>query len=308
MRVSVVVCTYTMDMYEHVRDAADGVLEQTYDDVELVLISDGDEDVYDAMCADYGDRENVRIGCNDENRGLSYSRNHGVELATGDVVAFLDDDAVPEPDWVAELVGGYERHDALAVGGKMTPLWVDGKPEFLPEEFYWLVGVTHRGYAEEECEVRNTFGSNISFRREILEDLGGFDENLGRKGEAQGQGEETEIAARMHEEYGESVWYVPDAEVGHKVFDFRTDRRWLLERAFWQGHSKRVMGDLVEDSGGQEGEFLRRLLVEFGPLRFLGLVMNPSLAKVEQLVMLVLLTVSVGLGFLCANLSRLASS
>jgi len=298
MRVSVVVCTYTLDMYDHVRDAADGVVGQTYEDVELVLISDGDETVYDAMCADYGDREDVRIGCNDENRGLSYSRNHGIELATGDVVAFLDDDAVPEPDWVEELVGGYERHDALAVGGKMTPLWVDGKPKFLPEEFYWLVGVTHRGYAEEESEVRNTFGSNISFRRDVVTELGGFDESLGRNGEAQGQGEETEIAARMAAEYGESVWYVPDAEVGHKVFDYRTDRRWLVERAFWQGYSKRVMTEIVQDSGDEETNFLRLLVFESMQSRVSSLLRGPSREKADKLLMLVVLTAVVGLGFL----------
>jgi glycosyltransferase involved in cell wall biosynthesis len=298
MRVSVVVCTYTMDMYDHVRDAADGVLGQTYEDVELVLISDGDETVYDAMRADYGGREDVKIGCNDENRGLSYSRNHGIELATGDVVAFLDDDAIPEPNWIEELVGGYERHDALAVGGKMTPLWVDGKPQYLTEEFYWLVGVTHRGYPEEECKVRNTNGSNMSFRRDVLQELGGFDENLGRKGDAQMQSEETELAARMRSKYGEGMWYVPSARVEHKVFEFRTDRMWLLERAFWQGYSKRVMDDLVNDGGDEEVEFLELLLVDSLPTRMRNLFLHPSRSQVDQLVMLLSLTACVGVGFL----------
>ncbi|MFQ3294651.1 MAG: hypothetical protein ACI8VE_001729, partial [Natrialbaceae archaeon] len=146
-------------------------------------------------------------------------------------------------------------------------------------------------------EVRNTFGSNISFRREAFEELGGFDENLGRKGDNQVQGEETEIAARMYEEYGERVWYTPDAKVGHKVFDYRTDPVWLLKRAFWQGYSKRVMDDLVDDDG-QEGEFLKQLLLNFVPNRLAGLVRKPSLTDAEQLVMLVVLTAAVGFGFL----------
>jgi glycosyltransferase involved in cell wall biosynthesis len=298
MRVSVVVCTYTMELYDHLGDAADAVLEQTHDDTELVLISDGDDDVYEAMRADYGDRDEVRIGKNDSNQGLSRSRNHGVDLATGDVVAFLDDDAVPEPDWVEQLVAGYERHDAIAVGGKMTPLWVDGRPEFLPEEFYWLIGVTHRGYPDAECRVRNTNGSNMSFKQEVLEALGGFDENLGRKGDRQVQGEETELAARMQAEYGEGMWYVPEAEVGHKVFDYRTDREWLLKRAFWQGYSKRVMDDLVDDTGGEEGDYLRNLVFRFGPKRLAGLCRRPSTARSDQLAMLVALTAAVGFGFL----------
>jgi glycosyltransferase involved in cell wall biosynthesis len=297
MRVSVVVCTYTMDMYNHIRDTAEAVFDQTYEDVELVLIADGDEEVHEAMQADYGTRDDVQIGCNEENRGLSYSRNHGLELATGDVVAFLDDDAVPADDWVAKLVEGYDRHDALAVGGKMTPIWVHGKPQFLPEEFYWLVGVTQRGFPDEEREVRNTFGSNISFRRDVLVELGGFDESLGRKGNAQVQGEETELAARMYEEYGERVWYVPDAEVGHKVFEYRTDRQWLVKRAFWQGYSKRVMADLVDDTGGQESDFLRKLALIFLPSRIRGLLSSPSQTKADQLMMLLVFTAAVGFGF-----------
>lgn len=304
MRVSVVICTYTYSLYEHARDAADAVIKQTYDNVELVLISDGSDLVCEEMHADYADRENVRIGCNNENRGLSFSRNHGIKLATGDVVAFVDDDAVPEPDWIENLVAAYECHDAIAVGGKMLPIWVNKKPSFLPEEFYWLVGVTHRGYPDEECEVRNTNGSNMSFKREVLEELDGFDENLGRKGEQQIQGEETELAVRMREKYGEGVWYSPTAKVGHKVFDYRTDRTWLLKRAFWQGYSKWIMNSLVDNSGGQESKFLCNIVFQFGPQRFRGLVRQPSKERADQLGMLVALTGAVGFGFVYGILAN----
>lgn len=287
-----------MDLYKHTRQAANAILNQTYKNIELILVSDGNEEVCEAMHADYSDHHNVKVGCNNKNRGLSYSRNKGIELASGDVVAFVDDDAIPESEWLKNLVAGYDRHDAIAVGGKMTPIWVDGKPRYLPEEFYWLVGVTHRGYPEKECKVRNTNGSNMSFKREVLEELGGFDENLGRKGDQQIQGEETELTARLREEYGEGMWYVPEAKVGHKIFDYRTDRKWLLVRAFWQGYSKRIMDDLVDDTGGQEGKFLRDLVLRFGPGRLAGLLRSPSKEKVDQLAMLVSLTAAVSFGFL----------
>lgn len=148
MKVSVVVCTYSMDLYEHFQEAVESVLEQTYEDVELVLVSDGSEAVYEQMVEEYGDREDTILHCNEENLGLSGSRNNAIDLATGDVLAFIDDDAIAEEDWIEELVKVYEETDAIATGGKMTPIWVDGKPEFLPEEFYWLVGVTHRGFAK----------------------------------------------------------------------------------------------------------------------------------------------------------------
>ncbi|MGZ0745996.1 glucosyl-dolichyl phosphate glucuronosyltransferase [Haloparvum sp. AD34] len=299
MKVSVVLCTYSEDMYEHFREAAESVLEQTYDDVELMIVVDGNDELFEQVRDEYSDREDVVLHCNDENVGLLESRNTGAELATGDVVAFIDDDAVADKEWVEELVESYEKHDALAAGGKMTPEWVAGKPAFLPEEFYWLVGVTHRGFADGPGWVRNTFGSNISFRADVFEELGGFDVEIGgRQGDANLQGGETELCARLASEWDERVWYNPDAEVAHKIFDYRTDPKWLVDRAFWQGYSKRAMSQLVEEGGDQEGAFLRQLLLDFVPQRSVSLVRQPSWTQFEQLVMLVVFTAAVGFGFL----------
>ena len=299
MHVSVVLCTYAEDMYEHFREAADSILSQSYESVELVVIIDGTEAVYEQAVADYGMEENVVIECNDENIGLLESRNRGANVASGDVVAFIDDDAVADDRWIEQIVRAYEDKEAIAVGGKMTPLWVADKPSFLPEEFYWLVGVTHRGFAEESGEVRNTFGSNISFRADVFADLGGFDtNNEGRKGDKNLQGGETELCARLHEQYDRGVWYEPEAEVGHKIFEYRTDFRWLVDRAFWQGYSKRAMETLVEDGGGDEGTFLKRLLTEFVPDRLVTLIRNPSLSDLTQLLALFVFTGSVGMGYI----------
>ncbi|MFC7020996.1 MULTISPECIES: glucosyl-dolichyl phosphate glucuronosyltransferase [Haloarcula] len=304
MRVSVVLCTHTLDRYDDCRAAAESVLDQTYGDVELVLVSDGDEAVYERYEADFGDREDVLTHCNDENVGLLESRNNGAAVATGDVVAFIDDDAIADEHWVEALVRAYDREDVLAVGGRMTPAWVAGKPAFLPEEFYWLVGVTHRGFGpdgdpDEPGEVRNTFGSNISFDREVFLDLGGFDDDIGgRTGEKNLQGGETELCARLRSEYDAGVYYTPDALVAHKVFQYRTDPGWLVDRAFWQGYSKRGMEVFVPESTGEESAFLGDLLFSYVPARLGGLVRSPSVAAVLQLVFLVVLTGAVGVGYL----------
>ncbi len=298
MQVSVVLCTHTTDRYDDFTEAAESVLGQTHEDRELVLVSDGSAAAYGQMRRDYGGRDDVTIHCNDENVGLLESRNTGAELATGDVVAFIDDDAVADEARLAELVESYETRDAIAVGGKMVPDWVAGKPDFLPAEYYFLVGVTHRGFAEGPGEVRNTFGSNISFRREVFLELDGFDTDIGgRKGDKHLQGGETELCARMRERYGEGVWYNPDARVAHKVFDYRTDPVWLLKRSFWQGYSKRGMEVLVPESTGEESEFVGQLLTDSLPDRLSNLVTDPSAAKAKQLGMLLLLTGVAGAGY-----------
>ena len=303
MKVSVVICTYSGDMYEHFVDSLESIRAQTYEDIETVVVVDGNEALYERVRADYGGDDDLILHCNDENLGLSGSRNNALELVTGDVVALIDDDAVADERWVEELVSVYEERDAVAVGGRMTPIWVAGKPSFLPEEFYWLVGVTHRGFADPGEEVRNTFGSNVSFRTEVLQELDGFATEVGRQGEKNLQAHETELCARMREEYGRGVVYNPDAEVGHKVFGWRTDKRWLLERAFWQGYSKRAMETLVsEESSAEESAFLERLLTEFVPSRVRSLAAGPDAAKAAQLATLFVLTGTTGTGYLYGRL------
>lgn len=299
MRVSVVLCTHTLDRYDVFTEAVESIRDQTHDDTELVLVSDGSQAVCDRLRTDWGSRDDVLVHCNDANVGLLESRNNGARAATGEVVAFIDDDAVADAEWVERLVRAYEEEDALAAGGKMAPEWVAGRPAFLPAEFYWLVGVTQRGFADGPGEVRNTFGSNISFRRDVFLELGGFDTEIGgRQGDANLQGGETELAARLQAEYGHGVYYDPDAVVAHKVFEFRTRPRWLLDRAFWQGYSKRGMEVLTPESSDEEFDFLGRLLTEFAPARAKNLLINPSVERFLQFVMLFVFTGVVGAGYL----------
>ncbi|MFC6722792.1 glucosyl-dolichyl phosphate glucuronosyltransferase [Halobacteriaceae archaeon SHR40] len=297
MKVSVVVCTYSEDRYEDFVGAVDSIRRQTYDDIEIVIVVDGNKIVYERVQTNY-DAEGVLTHCNDNNIGLLESRNKGAELANGDIVAFIDDDAIANKQWVEKLVSVYEQRNVEAVGGRMTPIWVAGKPSYLPEEFYWLVGVTHRGFGDEG-EVRNTFGSNISFRRNVFLDLGGFDPHIGgRQGDKNLQGGETELAARLRTELNGTLYYKPGAEVGHKVFEYRTELGWLLRRAFWQGYSKRGMEVLVPDSGDEETAFLRDLLLKFIPDRLEKTLTGPSFTEAQKCVMLVVFTGCVGLGYL----------
>ena len=300
MQVSVVVCTHAEDRYEHFVAAAESVLSQTYDPVELILVVDGNETVFERVQADFGDRKMVCVHHNETNRGVSASRTTGAELATGEVVAFIDDDAVAEPDWIEELVAAYESTDALAVGGRMNGDWLAGRPWFLPPEFDWLVGVTYPGFAEPGEEVRNTFESNLSFRREVFLDLGGFDPDLGPTATDYSHSEGAELGTRLRAEYGRGVVYAPDAVVRHKVFEYRTTLRWLLSRAFEQGTSKRSLERRTAASTSEEFGYLRTLLFVHVPRRLWALVRAPSGAALSQFLMLFVFTGVVGLGYLSA--------
>jgi glycosyltransferase involved in cell wall biosynthesis len=300
MKISVVVCTYSMERYGPFSECVESVLAQEYDPLEVVLVVDGNEDVYERVQADFGREKDVVVHNNDQNQGISFSRTKGAELASGEIVAFIDDDATAEPDWLQQLVDVYEATDVVAVGGDVKPDWQTEKPDFFPEEFYWLVGCVEPGFAEDGEEVRNTYGSNISYRREQFLEVGGYDPNTGRKGDKHLQAHEAPVGIRLIEEYGQGMVFTKDAVVHHKLFDYRGEFRWLLSRSFWQGYSKRVMNLLYPNAPDSKGEYLTQLLTQFVPKRVGELVRSPSAAEIRQLLSIFVFTGAVGLGYLYA--------
>ena len=181
---------------------------------------------------------------------------------------------------------------------------MSGKPAFLPPEFYWLIGVTPPTFGPENDasaggEVRNTYGGNMSFKKKVLDELDGFSPKMGgRRGDKNLQGEETELAARAQLRYGTGMYYTPDATVAHKIYDYRTDLSWLLNRAFWQGYSIRGMEVLVPDSSGAESDFLRQIVTDHTPRRLREIAASQSLSDIGQLLALYVLTAVVGIGYL----------
>lgn len=298
MKVSVVICTYDMGRYESFAETVESALAQTYDPLEVVIVVDGNEAVARRAMAEFGERREVVFHLNRENQGISASRTTGARVASGEVVAMIDDDAVAEPDWIERLVEVYEETDAVAVGGHVAPDWVTEKPAFFPEEFYWLVGCDERGFGEHMEELRNTYGSNISYRRATFLSVGGYDENTGRKGDRHIQAHEAPVCIRIRNETGKGVIYTTDAVVHHKLFDYRGDPWWLLKRSFWQGYSKRIMDLLLPQAKGDKSDYLKQLMTEFVPMRVSDLVRHPSAAKVKQLVAIFAFTAAVGLGYL----------
>jgi GT2 family glycosyltransferase len=296
MRVSVVVPTYSLDRYSDFCDCMDALLAQTYDDVEIVVIVDGNKAVYKRASEDYDSEESVVSYLSHDDAGPLSRGNMGVIQSSGEIVALTDDDAVPEEDWIEQLVDAYKRHDAIAVGGRMTANWIAGKAEYIPEEFYFLIGVTHRGFPTEEREVRNTFGANLSFKREAFMKLGGI--KLGGIDPSSVQGRETEFCSRLGRTYERGVIYTPDAIVSHKIYEYRTEPKWLIERALWQGYSKRAMETLVPESSNEESKQLRRLLLNYIPRRVWNLLMSPSKTRAAQLVTLLVLLMATGVGYL----------
>ena len=298
--VSIVICTHRNERYEDLLEALDSLNAQSHNNLEIVVVVDGNKELYEKI---RGSKIKIdRILLNEANLGLSESRNSGIKESKGDIIAFFDDDAVADMNWLKELVRMYEEHDAIAAGGKILPKWVTKKPKYLPEEFYWLIGATHKGFpAEEMTEVRNTFGSNLSFKAEVLKALDGFRSEMGVKGRGLLQGEETELCERMSNKFEKGVIYNPEAIVYHKVFPERLRMRFLLRRAFWQGYSKRLMKELGY-SMDEESNFAKNLIFTSISER-----LKPSPTNLLQLVFLGILTLATAWGYIFRSFKSLYS-
>lgn len=299
MLVSAVVCTHNPDNYPNLRETMDSLLAQTHRETEIIVVVDGSEKLYEKLSADYSSKASVKTILLEKNVGVSGARNAGIKVAKGDVIAFIDDDAVAAKEWVENLLTTYRDLDAAAAGGKILPVWLAGAPDYLPEELYWLVGITHKGFAGEKvAEVRNTFGPNMSFKREVFDKIGFFNENLGfaQKRAPSIQAEEPEFALRMRQKLGKGVIYNPKAIVYHKIPPAKVKVRALLKRAFYQGYSKALMRrlNIAADSIATERSYLRALLLHYVPSRMKRIYL---LSELKKLSLLIACIISVGLGF-----------
>ena len=258
--ISVVICAYTFDRLEVLGEALDSVRAQTRPAHEVVLVIDHAPELLEEARRLWPD---LKVVANREQQGLSGARNTGVAEASGEVVAFLDDDAIASPDWLARLAGAYADPGVLGAGGKVRPRWVEEKPSWFPPEFDWVVGCTHSGMPKELAAVRNLVGANMSFRREQLLEVGGFSHELGRVGTLPVGCEETDLSIRVHQRWPQGeILYDPAAEVDHVVSPARGGLRYFLDRCRAEGRSKAVLTGMVgsEDGLSSERSYVRSTL------------------------------------------------
>ncbi len=194
---------------------------------EILVVDNGSTDDTATMMATVAQTPSLPIRYLHEPRtGLSYARNTGIANARGEVVAFLDDDAWAEPEWLSLLWKVHASDPAIAcVGGKIVLDWPDcQRPRWLRPSFLGYLGTYDLGNQSRDLSPRDLlpFGGNISFRRSTLEALGGFRNDLGRSGNRLGAGEEGELCLRLLQA-GYRVVYEPDAVVHHLVLPYKLE-------------------------------------------------------------------------------------
>jgi glycosyltransferase involved in cell wall biosynthesis/GT2 family glycosyltransferase len=295
--ISVVVCTFTRERLALLAEALESLRGQIHPADEVVLVVDHAPDLLAEARRRWPD---LTVVPNREKQGLSGARNSGVAEAGGEVVAFLDDDAIAAPDWVRRLAEAYADPDVLGAGGRVRPRWVDGRPAWFPAEFDWVVGCTHSGMPSELSPVRNLVGANMSFRRRHLLEVGGFSHDLGRVGALPVGCEETDLSIRVHQRWPQAeILYDPAAAVDHVVPAARGRVRYFLDRCRAEGRSKAVLSGMVGSQDGLSAErsYVRRTLPA-GFARGLGAALRGEAAGLGRAAMIVVGLAATTLGYL----------
>ena len=195
---SVVVCTYNGS--ETIAACVDGVRALDYPDCELIVVDDGSTDGAGELAAAHGARV-VRT----ENRGLSAARNTGTAAARGAVVAFCDDDCVPDPQWLRYLVHTLRERGDAGVGGPNIP-----PPDGLVPD---AVGHAPGGPMHvlvSDTEAEHIPGCNMAFWRTALERVGGFDPRF------RVAGDDVDLCWRI-QDAGGTLGFSPAALVWHRA-------------------------------------------------------------------------------------------
>jgi len=207
-RISVVVCTYNGS--RTIRECLEGLARLDYPDFETIVVDDGSTDA----TADIVRAFDVRL-IRTENRGLSSARNTGLHAATGDIIAYIDDDARPDSHWLQYLAGSFAATNHVGVGGPNIP--PPGGGAIADCVANAPGGPVH--VLLSDCEAEHIPGCNMAFRKQCLEAIGGFDPQF------RVAGDDVDICWRL-QQCGWTLGFHPAAVVWH--------HRRNSVRAYWK--------------------------------------------------------------------------
>lgn len=239
-QVSVIVCVYNGE--KTLIPCIESLAKQTYshDAFEIVIVNDGSKDSSAEICREFlqrysGQNPNLTYIYQD-NAGLSMARNAGIHFAKGQIIAFIDQDAVAESNWLKNLIAVFGSDDSVgAVGGNVEVLNSQNR----------FAGFIHRVHYDQSLYQTKghlpVIGTNMAYRRHLFSEVGGFFEVFTYRGD------ESAFMVKVYDHYGIAMAY--DAVVYHEHPE--TMRQWLKERiqngkfTWWVHEIKRLHDNTI---------------------------------------------------------------
>jgi glucosyl-dolichyl phosphate glucuronosyltransferase len=259
MTTSVVIATYHADRVQSLLATIESLACQTSPAHEVIVSVDRNPHLAATLSREL---PGVIVVGNVHHTGAGGARNSGAFAASGELVAFIDDDALAAVDWIAQIEQTMADSRAIGVGGLIEPLWLDQPPKWFPTEFGWVIGCSHRGLPETRTAVRNVWAGNMAMRLDLFRAIGGFRADFGKQAD-RSEPEETDLCIRAGRQWPELMWvYDPSVRVLHRVPRARGRVRYFLRRCLYEGRGKAALAAHVgaRDALTEEKVYVRHVL------------------------------------------------
>ena len=243
MKLSVVVCTYNREknLYNLLKSISENDFPKEL--YEIVLINNNSSDGTEKECfrfqTDFPDVDFQYV--KEEKQGLSFARNRGIMCASGDVLIYVDDDALVNRDYLKTYYDFFEQNPLVeAAGGAIIPLYETSEPVWMT--FYTKQLLTAYLYKGENVKPfgKGEFpgGGNAAYRRSVFDEIGLFNTDLGRKGSSLASAEEKDVFERMRKRKMK-IFYLPKAILYHIIPKRKLEKKYFNQLTYEIGKSER---------------------------------------------------------------------
>ena len=271
MLISVIICTYNRDKFLPI--ALNSLTNQTLDKkvYEIIIVNNNSTDNTEKSSIEFitdHPELNVKYFV-EKNQGLSFSRNRGFRESSGSKIAYLDDDAFATKDYLKNMIHFFtDNPNASAIGGKVIPVYENKKeePRWLSKYIWGIVTKVDMGNKVSEFpDNKYPAGCNMAIKRDVLQSIGLFDTNLGRKGRIGLASEEKDIFFRMRNA-DLHIYYVPDISVYHNIENYRLEYDYIKKLCIGIGLSERIRTQKLSpiELFKKLVEYLLKLIVALG--------------------------------------------
>ena len=251
-QISVAICTFNRAPL--LRKCLEGLTGQSLDpkEVEVIVVDNNSSDETAAVTKSFARKIKNLKYVFEEKQGLSRARNRAIEDASGPIIVYIDDDAIPYADWLEKILEAFEKFpDCSVIGGESEPIFETERPQWLDDDLLkaYSCGLN---YSTDYHYIEGSewlVECNLAYRIEPLRAAGGFSERLGRNGSLllSGDGTVNDLIAHA----GGKLLYTPFAKVRHLVPSTRMNPKWIAQRKFWGGVSQGVAEDYLKDEIGK---------------------------------------------------------
>ena len=259
--ISIIICTYNREKY--IRPLLESIAKNDYPntDYEIVLVDNNCTDNTHGVCEQFAaaHKEVAFRYVIEPEQGLSAARNKGIKEAKGDIIIYVDDDALVDSDYIRIYAEHFAVHpDTMAAGGPIEPLYETQEPSWMSPYTKALL-TAWMNYGDQVREYPNgryPGGGNAAYRKEVFERVGLFNTELGRKGNLLLASEEKDIFDKM-KALDMKVLYLPTPVLHHCIPQAKLEEDYFNRLTLQIGRSERMRTRAIS-----KGKYFKRLFSE----------------------------------------------